>query len=371
MTASTPRPRCSQAQIWIPRRGPAISVLASICLMTGLIVGAAAPATYAAQAATPVPVATVVAPPVEANPFGLDTDVTVALISFLAGSFVALLGVLSKYLLDYRLEKRKLELQERQDIAAVIGPSQANLIRAARDLFRWLSSFFDHPDSSRHWLIKGPDRARDAPSLREWVRLLFNFIAWGRITQDAINGLPAVVAKERADLQQACVFADLVSDRLASGGLFKGVELYEPDSRTMRLFFKHIEALAGAGIRLWQANEGAITRTAVDELYQSPGSALLLLREFVLVLNGEAAPAAGFIVARLAAVRAVAVGLLLSYPWILKLPDQREVINELQAHLAHAARISGANLPFGECVSRNLTLLLERNRCGFLSLPLV
>ena len=370
MPASPPQPPCSQAQTWIPRRGPAISVLVLICLMTGLMAGAVAPATYAAQAATPGPVATVVAPPVGADPSGLDTDVTVALISFLAGSFVALLGVLSKYLLDYRLERRKLELQERQDIAAVIGPSQSNLIRATRDLFRWLSSFFDHPDSSRHWLVTAPDPARDAPSLREWVRLLFNFIAWGRITQDAINALPAAVAKERADLQQTYVFVDLVIDLLAYGGLFKGIDLYEPDSQTMRLFFEHIEALAEAGIRVRQANQGRITRTAVDELYQSPESALLPLREFVLVLNGESAPAAGFIMARLAAVRAGAAGFLRGYPWTIQLPDPRESLAELKTHLAHASRISGANLPFGERSPRNLSLLIERYRCGFLSLPL-
>lgn len=370
MPASPPQPPCRQAQTWTSRRGPAISALVIICLMTGLIAGAAAPATYAAQAATPAPVATVAAPPVEANPSGLDTDVTVALISFLAGSFVALLGVLSKYLLDYRLEKRKLELQERQDIAAVIGPSQANLIRAARDLFRWLSSFFDHPDSSRHWLVKRPDPATDAPSLREWVRLLFNFIAWGRITQDAINALPAAVARERADLQQTYVFVDLVIGLLAYGDLFKGIEQYEPDSQTIRLFFEHIETLAEAGFRLRHANEGAITRTAVNELYRAPESALLPLREFVLILNGESAPAASFIVARLAAIRAVAAGFLLGYPWTLNLPDPREILAELKVHLAHASRISGVNLLFGDCVPRNLTMLIERYRCGFLNLPL-
>jgi hypothetical protein len=251
----------------------------------------------------------------------------------------------------------------------VIGQSQSNLIRATRDLFRWLSSFFDHPDSSRQWLITGRDPATDAPSLREWVRLLFNFIAWGRITQDAINALPAAVAKERADLQQTYVFVDLVIDLLAYGDLFKGIDLYEADSQTMRLFFEHIETLAEAGFRLRHANEGAITRTAVDELYRAPESALLPLREFVLVLNGESAPAAGFVMARLAMVWAVAAGFLRGFPWTLQLPDPRESLAELKVHLAHASRVSGANLPFGERLPRNLSPLIERYRCGFLNLP--
>lgn len=345
----------------------------SICLAAGLTVGAAPITTQAAQAATaaaPTSTATAPSPQAGANSPGLDSDVAVALIGFLAGSVAALLGVFSKYLLDYQLEKRKLELQERQNIAVVIGPSQSNLIRATRDLFRWLSSFFDHPDLSRQGLIKGLDPARDAPSLHEWARLLFNLIAWGRITQDAINALPAAVIKERADLQQAYVFVDLIVDLLAYGGLFKAIELYEPDSQTMRLFSDHVEALAEAGFRLRQANAGAITRTAVDELYQAPRSALLPLREFVLILNGESALAAGVIVARLAAVRAVAAGFLQGYPWTIQLPAQREILAELQAHLAYASRSSGANLPFGKRVPRNLDALIERYRCGFLNLPL-
>lgn len=349
-------------------------VLSSLVILLMLsLTTCATPPAGAAQATTPLPPspsATATTPAtVASNAAILDTDVTVALISFLAGSFAALLGVLSKYFLDYRLERQKLERQERQDIAAAIGTSQANLVRAARELYRWLSSLFDHPPDSREWLQPGSIPGNDAYSLREFVRLLFNFIAWGRITQDAINSLPSLVVKERSDLQQAFVFVDLVFDLLAYGGLFRQVEAYQAKSQTMRLFMGDIETVAEAGLQLWQADEQTITRAAVDELYRSADSPLLALREFVLVLHGEPTLAASFILARLAAVRAVSAGFLLGYSWTIDVPHQNLILVQLQKHLTYAAKISGADLPFGEHGPRNLSLLLKRYRCKFLRRP--
>ena len=105
----------------------------------------------------------------------MSTEIIVAVISFLAGILVALVGGLTK-LLEYQLEKRKLEVQERQDIADVLGSSQSNFVRATRELYRKLSSFFDRPDEARQWLKPGSSPESDANLLREFVRLLFNFI---------------------------------------------------------------------------------------------------------------------------------------------------------------------------------------------------
>ena len=144
----------------------------------------------------------------------MSEDVKVALISFFAGSFVALIGVLSKYFFDYRIEKRKLELEERQGVSTVLGTSQANFIRATRKLFRWLSSFFDNPDNFRQWLLPGSTPESDSYTLHEFARRIFDFIACGRIAQDAINSLPTDVVKERSDLQQTFGFVDLAFDPL-------------------------------------------------------------------------------------------------------------------------------------------------------------
>lgn len=292
-----------------------------------------------------------------------NSDIYVALISFLAGAFVALVGVISKYLFDYRLERRKLELEERQGIASVLGSSQASFVRATRELFRWISNFFDHPDTARQNLAPGSTPEGDAYSLRDFARRLFDFIAWGRIAQDAINSLPTDVVKERPDLQQTFVFVDMALDIFAYPGLFHGFTTHKAEIERSRLFMGHIDLIAEAGNRLWRDDERNISRAAFDDLYGVSDSPLTALRDFLLLFHTDQTATINFMMARLATLRAILAGFLLSYSWILDIPEQRELINELHAHLSLASGTSDIRPLFTDAVPQNLGQLMIRYRC--------
>lgn len=298
-----------------------------------------------------------------------NSDIYVALISFLAGAFVALVGVISKYLFDYRLERRKLELEERQGIATVLGSSQASFVRATRELFRWISNFFDHPDTSRQSLAPGSTPEGDAYSLRDFARRLFDFIAWGRIAQDSINSLPTDVVKERSDLQQTFVFVDLALDIFAYGSLFRGMTSHKAEIERSRLFMGHIDLIAEAGKRLWKDDERNISRAAFDDLYSVSDSPLTALRDFLLLFQADQTATVNFRMARLAALRAVLAGFLLSYSWIMDIPEQRKLVNELQAHLRLASGTGDIGPSFTDAVPQNLGQLMIRYRCKLFRLP--
>jgi hypothetical protein len=292
----------------------------------------------------------------------MNTDIIVALISFLAGIVVALVGGLVK-LLEYRLERKKLEIKERQDIAIVLGSSQSNFVRAARDLYRRISSFFDRPDSARQWLKPGSTPERDEYYLREFVRLLFNFIVWGRITQDTIDSLPTTITKERPDLQQTFVFVDLALDLLAYSGLFQKIDDYDAENQDLYLFMGHIDAITEAGIRLWKEGEQNISRAAFDDLYHSPASPLTALRNFLVLLHTNQTAFASFIVARLAALRAALAGFLIDYSWTIYIPDERILVKEFEEHLQYASKTSKVDFPFVDNVPQNLDKLMNLYQC--------
>jgi len=291
----------------------------------------------------------------------MNTEIIVAIISFLAGILVALVGGLTK-LLEYQLEKRKLEVQERQDIADVLGTSQSNFVRATRELYRKLSSFFDRPDEIRQWLEPGSTPESDANLLREFVRLLFNFITLGRITQDTIISLPVTITKERSDLQLTFVFVDLALDILAYGGLFREIDGHNPEIQDF-IYMGNIEAIAEVGTRLWKEGEQNISRTTFDDLYHSPESSLSALRDFFVLLHTDQATSAGFIMARLAALRAVLAGFLYDYSWTIYLPDEGTLVKELEAHLHYASETSKVAEPFVDHVARNLGRLMSLYGC--------
>lgn len=293
---------------------------------------------------------------------GQNSDVLVALIGFTAGSVASLLGILSKYLLDYRIERRKLELNERQGISTVLGTSQSNLLRVTRDLFRWLSSFFDNAEKARQRLQPGSTPQTDSDSLQEFSYLLFQFMTWGRITQDAINSLPTAVMNERSDLQRAYVFVDLALDFLAYGGLFNKIESYDSE-KNMRLSMKQIDRITEEGIRIWKEENQNLPRIAFNKLYYSVESPLSALRELLIVLHRNQDNSTSFIVARLAALRGVSAGFLRQYSWTIDIPRKITIVLHLERHLHYAFPVGTIKSPVTERVLQNMSMLMKRYRC--------
>lgn len=86
------------------------------------------------------------------------------------GIIGTLLGLADKYLMDYRLQSRRLALDEkrygseverarwrlqaeaRHEVYAVVGSTQSSFVRAAMELHDRLSNFLENPDNTRPWL---------------------------------------------------------------------------------------------------------------------------------------------------------------------------------------------------------------------------
>lgn len=296
----------------------------------------------------------------------MDRQTIIAILGFLAGIFAALIGVFTKYVFDYRISKRKLLLEEQSSISTVLGPSQANFIRATVNLYTRLNNFFEDPSRARKWLKPSQEIEKDGYYLREFIRRMFNFIAWGRITQDAINSLPAILTKERPDLQRTYVFIELANSLLTYTWLFRGTEEYEDQREKLHIFTGTLDAIAEYGVQIWKEGDQRISRIDFEKAYQVSGSPLTALRDMLAQLEDENSDATGFIIARLAALRAILAGFLKDYSWTIEIPDKPAILRDFKQHLEYASTVNGMEQPFPKLVPRNLKELMDRYKCKLL-----
>lgn len=310
------------------------------------------------------------------------------------GIILALLGFAGKYFLDYKLNKRRVEFEERKlsldeevtkhklriedrsDVYSVIGATQANFVRSASELYERLGNFLDNRDYTSVWMRPSSQPEQDGYYLTEYMRRLFNFIAWGRIAQDAINSLPVEVTKERPDLQRLYTFVNLANAILTYTWLFKDFDEYPDNSEGPHLFTGSLGQLGELGVRICKNNDQALPRDEFDRAYQSSENGLQSLREVltkayveVETNNAHSNIIAAVVVARLAVLRAVLAAYLSEdHDWALALPDNRSIVEELNANLSDAESLVSEERRFSSLVQRNLYELVERYRCEWLPL---
>lgn len=316
------------------------------------------------------------------------------------GILVALLGIAGRYFLDYRLQSRRLNLEEqkhgseeersrwrfraeaRQEVYAAIGSTQSSFVRAATDLHDRLSNFLENPDNTRPWLLPHYKRhwfsdvaapENDGYYLREFMRRLFNFYAWGRIAQDAVNSLPVEVTREREDLQRLYTFVNLANSLLTYTWLFRGVEDYEATSENLHLFTGSLAQLTGAGANMWKENDGSLPSEGFGEVYDAGAESLLQMRDLLTATYAEEARLrdpnvrAAFVIARLAALRAaLSAYLSLDHSWALSLRESRSIHGELDMDLDYASALAPDRRDLRPLVRRNLGELIARYRCEWL-----
>ena len=311
-----------------------------------------------------------------------------------AGVIFTLLGFAGKYLFDYRLNRRQVELEERKlisnedviknrlrieernDVYSVIGSTQASFVRSASELYERLGNFLDNRDYTSDWMQPGSQPGQDGYYLTEYMRRLFNFIAWGRIAQDSINSLPIEITKERPDLQRLYTFVNLANAILTYTWLFNGFDEYPDSSEGPHLFTGNLGQLGELGSRIYKNNDQSLPRDEFDRAYQSSENSLQSLR-YVLTrtcvgieMNDiHSNLTAAIVVARLAVLRALlAAYLSKDYDWALALPDNRSIVKELNDNLAGAETLVSERERLSNLVWRNLHELIERYRCEWLPL---
>jgi hypothetical protein len=123
------------------------------------------------------------------------------IVSFGAGIVATLIGVGSKYFMDYRSGRRRLQLQERTAVSDVMGNSLGQLRQSINRLHDRLNSLFRDDPLSKGWLKASPTPEKEDYFLTSIVYRLFAFLSWAAIVQWSIDALPPETVKERRSLR--------------------------------------------------------------------------------------------------------------------------------------------------------------------------
>ena len=222
------------------------------------------------------------------------------ILSFAAGVAATLIGVGSKYFMDYRLQRRQLQLQERTAVSDVMGNSLGQLRRSVLRLHDRLDSIFREPKAVSRWLVAGSTPEKDGYFLRSLTHRLFAFLSWATIVQWTIDALPPETVKERSDLGKLYKSLDHARDCLTNRLILDDSE-YHTDRQGSLLFVGFIDDLTDLGLRTYQQNNKTIPTAVFDEEYRMGREPLASLRRW-LTLPGKT-PQPSITLARLACLR--------------------------------------------------------------------
>jgi hypothetical protein len=131
------------------------------------------------------------------------------LLGFAAGIAGTVAAFGAKYAFDFRLAKRRLELDERAALATALGGSPGQLRRSAIRMKDRVDAFFRDEQFLSSWLAAANEPVRDGYFLRSSVQRLFAFLSWAALMQQAMDALPAKTLRARRDLQHLYGLLDL------------------------------------------------------------------------------------------------------------------------------------------------------------------
>lgn len=227
-----------------------------------------------------------------------------ALLSFGLGVFTALLGIVTKYAMDYRLAARRLELEERATVSAVFGNSLGQLRRAAQRLHDRVEACFRDEQYLADWLRPADTPADDGYFLRSFTHRLYTFLAWSTVVQGAIDSLPEQDVRKRQDLRTLYTRIEVGKGVLSHVALLPDYPGYEVAREGYHLFIGTLDDLSDLGLAVYNENQRTVPRAAFDERYDSRYRALMQLRGW-LGLAGGHDPRAAVILTRLACLQTV------------------------------------------------------------------
>ena len=227
-----------------------------------------------------------------------------ALFAFAAGIAGTVAAFAAKYLFDYRVTKRQLELEERSSLATALGARPGQVRRAATRLQSRVESLERDAQYLDAWLRPAERSMEDGYYLRSSVQRVFMYVTSAAILQQAMDALPHETMRARRDLQNQYVLLDLVTEALTNIGMVDNFPGYPKDRASFQLFTGTLDEVADLGVGIYNRNSQVVPTVEFVAAYQAGERCLLQLREWLSAMRR--ADARGTVVtARMFAVGAI------------------------------------------------------------------
>jgi hypothetical protein len=209
------------------------------------------------------------------------------LLAFAAGvgGTVAALG--AKYAFDFRLAKRRLELDERAAVATAMAGRPGQLKRSTIRLKDRIDALFRDAAQLSSWLAPGPSSGQDGYFLRSSVQRVFLFLSWSALLQHALESLPTETLRARRDLQHQYALMDLGVSVLTSISMFPSLPGYPTDRAEFNLFTGTVDELADLGVAIHDQHAQVIPAAEFSSAYSRPEPSLMVLREWISCMTGR------------------------------------------------------------------------------------
>jgi hypothetical protein len=210
-----------------------------------------------------------------------------AILGFAAGIAGTVSAFAAKYAFDFRLGKRRLELDERAGLATTLGGRPGQLRRASIRLTDRIEAFFRDAPSLRSWLRPASSTRQDGYFLRSSVQRVFMFLSWSTLMQQSLDSLPAETLRARRDLQYQYALLDVSISVLTSIAMFPAFPGYPTDRAEYNLFTGTVDELADLGVAAHNRNAQVIPSSEFIEAYDKPERMMYQLREWISFMRAD------------------------------------------------------------------------------------
>jgi hypothetical protein len=215
---------------------------------------------------------------------GVDAPTLLAFVAGVGGT-VAAFG--AKYAFDFRLAKRRLELDERAAVATAMAGRPGQMRRSTIRLKDRIDALFRDAAQLPSWLAPAPSSRQDGYFLRSSVQRVFLFLSWSTLLQHALDSLPTETLRARRDLQHQYALMDLSVSVLTNISMFPSLPDYPTDRAELNLFTGTVDELADLGVAIYNQHGQVIPAAEFASAYSIPEPSLMVLREWISSMSGH------------------------------------------------------------------------------------
>jgi hypothetical protein len=209
------------------------------------------------------------------------------LLAFVAGVGGTVAAFGAKYAFDFRLAKRRLELDERAAVATAMAGRPGQLRRSTIRLKDRIDALFRDAAQLPNWLAPAQSSAKDGYFLRSSVQRVFLFLSWSALLQHALDSLPTETLRARRDLQHQYALMDLGVSVLTNVSVFHTLPGYPTDRAELNLFTGTVDELADLGVAIYNQHAQVIPVAEFASAYEMPEPSLMVLREWISMMSGH------------------------------------------------------------------------------------